>query len=257
MNETDTAPIPEAADASPIRISESDRLASVVSRGHAIDADAAKLMPLQLAYAARDVAHLHPLRDVLSRELEQANLGEVAELEMELLPVVVAMEQTGIAVNRRDLERIERESKQKQTAVAAQLGEALSVPGLNPNSTDQLQSALNKAGVKVPNTSAEALKGSGDTCYVPRILEYRAAKSQAQQAASLIKCIAPDDRIHGRFEPTGTDTGRFSSRNPTFKILGEGRCARASSRRQAASWSSPTTPRSNFVRLRPSRARRK
>jgi DNA polymerase-1 len=180
------------------------------------------LTPEQLAYAARDVAHLHPLRDVLSRELEQANLGEVAELEMGLLPVVVAMEQTGIAVNRRDLERIERESKQKQTAVAAQLGEALSVPGLNPNSTDQLQSALNKAGVKVPNTSAEALKGSGDTCYVPRILEYRAAKSQAQQAASLIKCIAPDDRIHGRFEPTGTDTGRFSSRNPSLQNIGRG-----------------------------------
>ncbi len=55
MNETDTAPIPEAADAPPIRISESDRLASVVSRGHAIDADAAKLMPLQLvgAFAGR------------------------------------------------------------------------------------------------------------------------------------------------------------------------------------------------------------
>ena len=50
-----TAPIPEAEDAPPIRISESDRLASVVSRGHAIDADAAKLMPLQLvgAFAGR------------------------------------------------------------------------------------------------------------------------------------------------------------------------------------------------------------
>jgi DNA polymerase-1 len=176
----------------------------------------------QLAYAARDVAHLHPLRDVLSHELEQATLNDVSKLEMELLPVVVAMEQTGIAVNRTNLERIERESKVKQTAVAAQLSEALSAPGLNLNSTEQLQSALNRAGVKVPNTSAEALKGSGDTRYVPLILEYKAAKSQAQQAASLIECIASDGRIHGRFEPTGTATGRFSSKEPNLQNIGRG-----------------------------------
>jgi ribonuclease D len=69
----------------------------------------------QLAYAARDVAHLHDLLCVLECELEMNDLQQVWALETELLPVVVKMEAIGIRVDRAKLEAIAAEAdKQAQ-----------------------------------------------------------------------------------------------------------------------------------------------
>lgn len=176
----------------------------------------------QHAYAARDVVHLHTLKEKLVGEIAAAELEAVAQLEMGLLPVVVEMETAGLAVDRAKLKGLFKDSKEKETAAAAQLRQALSMPGLNPNSPDRLKAALNKAGVKVPNVKAETLKGCGDAKFVPLILAYTAAKSQAQQARSLIQRIAADGRIHGSFNPNGTATGRFSSSDPNLQNVGRG-----------------------------------
>ena len=176
----------------------------------------------QLAYAARDVAHLHALYDVLTLKLEQSNLGDVAELEMGLLPVVVAMEQAGMAVDRAKLESIRDQAKAESEMQTAALRDLLGDRQLNVSSPAQLQAALAKAGLTVANTNEETLKASGDTKFVPIILAHRSAEKTAQQAQSLIECIAADGRIHGRFDPTGTATGRFSSKEPNLQNIGRG-----------------------------------
>jgi DNA polymerase-1 len=61
-----------------------------------------------------------------------------------------------------------------------------------------------------------------DDTFVPLLLSYRAAKKRVEQAAALIEHIASDGRIHGRFEPTGTATGRFSSKKPNLQNIGRG-----------------------------------
>lgn len=176
----------------------------------------------QLAYAARDVAHLHALYDVLTLKLEQSNLGDVAELEMQLLPVVIAMEQAGMAVDRAKLESIRDQAKADADAKVIALRELLSDRQLNVSSPAQLQAALAKAGLTLANTNEETLKANGDTKFVPIILAHRSAEKVAQQAQSLIECIASDGRIHGRFDPTGTATGRFSSKEPNLQNIGRG-----------------------------------
>jgi DNA polymerase-1 len=175
----------------------------------------------QIAYAARDVAHLHALKGRLDHELEMNGLDGVAQLEMQLLPIVIDMEHAGFAVNRLELQDIEHNCRIRASDIAAQLRRLLDSP-LNLGSPAQLLVALQSKGLELENTNEETLQNCGEKTIVPLILEYRGIEKQAQQAASLIDCIAGDGRIHGQFEPTGTATGRFSSKNPNLQNIGRG-----------------------------------
>ena len=176
----------------------------------------------QLSYAARDVMHLHDLAARLDTELGGADLDTVKALEMELCPVVVAMEEAGIAMDAPKLQSIHDCARELVRAKSDELRVLLNSPSLNPGSPDQLKTALARAGIVVPNTSEETLKASGDGTIIPAILALRGAEKSAQQAESLLDCIESDGRIHGRFEPTGTDTGRFSSKSPNLQNIGRG-----------------------------------
>ena len=132
------------------------------------------------------------------------------------------IEEAGFAVDCSKLQTLRQQAIAEKDAKAAELRQKLSAPDLNINSTVQLQAALKSVGVEVADTGAETLKASGDNCYVPLILEYKEAKSQAQQTATILESIASDGRIHGRFEPLGTVTGRFSSKEPNLQNIGRG-----------------------------------
>jgi DNA polymerase I-like protein with 3'-5' exonuclease and polymerase domains len=93
---------------------------------------------------------------------------------------------------------------------------------INPNSPKQLKEALTEKGLKLSNTSEQTLKEDGHSLTMC-ILNYRSAKKQMEQAETLLKAIEEDGRIHARFEPTGTDTGRFSSKKPNLQNIGRGK----------------------------------
>jgi len=79
-----------------------------------------------------------------------------------------------------------------------------------------------RAGIEVPNTNEETLKVKDDGRIIPIILDLRGQEKLAQQAQSLLDCVEKDGRIHGRFDPTGTATGRFSSKEPNLQNIGRG-----------------------------------
>ena len=93
---------------------------------------------------------------------------------------------------------------------------------INPNSPSQLKKALEKKGVKLTDTSEQTLKEE-DRPLTTCILRYRSAKKQMEQAETLLKAIEEDGRIHARFEPAGTNTGRFSSKSPNLQNIGRGK----------------------------------
>jgi DNA polymerase I-like protein with 3'-5' exonuclease and polymerase domains len=176
----------------------------------------------QLAYAARDVAHLHNLAGVLRHELEMEGLDEVGQLEMQLVPVIVEMEHAGIAVDQSKLREIESKARASAAEHAAMLRQKLNLPKLNPGSPQQLLEALHASGIELENTNEDTLKANDDGEIIPLILTFRGAEKLAQQAASLLDCVKRDGRIHGRFDPTGTATGRFSSKDPNLQNIGRG-----------------------------------
>ena len=176
----------------------------------------------QLGYAARDVAHLHDLLATMESELETSGLDIVWALENSLLPVVVGMEATGMHVEREKLRAVADEALNLALEASNDLRVALGNPGINPGSPAQLLAALRGKGIKLESTAEEKLKEANDGHLVPLVLAFREASKRAQQAESLIDHIKQDGRIHGRFEPLGTATGRFSSKEPNLQNIGRG-----------------------------------
>ncbi len=174
----------------------------------------------QYAYAASDVVHLHALREKLEAEIKSAGMGEVWALETELAPVVIAMEAAGFAMDRSRLETIREEYRAKASALGTQVQEALEQT-FNPGSPEQLKQALEKAGVRV-NSTAEAILAEVAHPAAKLTLEMRGAEKVAQQAQTLLDAIESDGRIHGQFDPTGTEAGRFSAKRPNLQNVGRG-----------------------------------
>src|SRR5260370_12445239 len=174
------------------------------------DWGALMVMAEQIQYAVQDVEHLHALKEKLDAELKAAALMGVLRLEMALLPVVVGMELIGFCVDRKNLEEIAAEATQERDQVAQTVNNLLRTGDVNLNAPPQLLKALRGRGIALKNTKEDSLS----ECRHPvadAILEYRKWKKLKEDVESCIHAIRPDGRIHGQFNPLGTDTGRFSS----------------------------------------------
>ncbi len=175
----------------------------------------------QLAYCGNDVRYLPNLRNELEDKLREAGLQKVSKLEMALLPVVVDIEAQGFAVDRNRLEHLSDVARKEKAKATLEL-QAILGAKTNPASAGQLQSALNARGIAVGNTRDETLVECNDSTVVPIIRRYRVAAKREQDTEKLLAAIQSDGRIHGQFNPTGTDTGRFSSKEPNMQSIERG-----------------------------------
>ncbi|MBV9489473.1 MAG: hypothetical protein JO069_07085 [Verrucomicrobia bacterium] len=174
----------------------------------------------QLEYAARDVAHLHALADRLTGALTTAGLRATFDLEMALLPVVVGMEAVGMPVDREKLAQVLAEAEASRKGHEAELKACLG-PWVNVDSPKQLREAFEGLGVELPNTNEDTLKACPHAA-AKTVLAYRASEVVRRQAGALLEAVTPSGRIHGRFNPLGTETGRFSSSDPNLQNIVRG-----------------------------------
>lgn len=170
------------------------------------------------------------LADVLSGRLETAGLSRlVAELEMPLIPVLVAMERAGIGIDKEAFAAFADEVTGRLASLETDIA-ALAGKPFNPRSSQQLGEILYtdlglKAHGKTPggaaSTSQDALERlAGTHPLVDRILEFRKLEKLRSTYLAPMPALADADlRIHTTLNNMATATGRLSSSNPNLQNI--------------------------------------
>ena len=221
------------------RIPLPERVFDIALAGYVLDPTANDYSPDRLAavYLSETVAktpeaaaaamlRLHPL---LQERIDREGLsGVYDDIDLPLCGVLAEMEQTGILVDREQLEAfgamLETRIEELQTRIYEAAGEEFNV-----NSTKKLAEILfEKLGLpaekKTKNgysTNAEVLeKLRGRHPIIEDLLEFRQlTKLKSTYADGLLKEIGADGRVRTTFQNTVTATGRLSSTEPNLQNI--------------------------------------
>jgi DNA polymerase-1 len=170
------------------------------------------------------------LADTLDGEIEQTGGARLlADVELPLVDLLAAMEETGIAV---DIDHLESLESHFATEVRDAAGEAYRVIGkeINLGSPKQLQTVLFDE-LKMPKTKrtktgyttdADALQGLFEKTEHPfllHLLRHRDVIRLRQTIEGLLKTVQADGRIHTTFNQTIAATGRLSSTEPNLQNI--------------------------------------
>jgi DNA polymerase-1 len=184
-------------------------------------------------YAAADADMTLRLVPLQEPEMDKVNARRLfEEVEMPLVPVIVAMERAGIKLDSATLNEMAGELGQRLTQLEADINAYLDSP-ININSTQQLSQALfeelglptaglSKTKSGYYSTAASVLEKLKDEHpIVQLILEHREiSKLMGTYVEALPRLVNPrTGRIHTSFNQTGAVTGRISSSNPNLQNI--------------------------------------
>lgn len=183
------------------------------------------------AYACEDVIVTWRLYEKLFPSLEEVSLKRVFyEIEMPLVPVLTAMELTGIKIDRQYLDHLGKKLTKELAKIEADIRK-LAGRDFNVASPSQLQEIL-FTDLKLPATGIKKIKSGystdadslsklqGTHPIIKRILEYRElAKLLNTYVETLPKMTDKAGRLHTSFGQIGAATGRLSSNNPNLQNI--------------------------------------
>jgi DNA polymerase-1 len=185
-------------------------------------------------YAAADAEIPLRLMPILRQRLEANNVKDVFEkIEMPLIPVLIDMEFTGIAVDVEFFKTFSHELSQRMVEIQKDIYKAVGYD-FNLNSTQQLSKALFETLKLTPpdsskrtksgfySTAAGVLEDMRDQhAVVQMILEYREiSKLVSTYLDALPRQVNPrTGRVHTSFSQTGSVTGRLASSDPNLQNI--------------------------------------
>jgi DNA polymerase I len=191
-------------------------------------------VPLEkaLGYAAEDADITAQLHRAMKSRLATEHMTTVYEtLERPLIPVLEAMERTGICVDSKELKRLSDDFAVRAADLEVEIHK-LAGREFNVGSPKQLGEILfdemSLPGGKKGKTGAyatgvdvlEKLAAEGHDLPV-RVLEWRQlTKLKSTYTDSLIKQVNPDTgRVHTSYGMAGASTGRLSSNDPNLQNI--------------------------------------
>jgi DNA polymerase I len=186
-------------------------------------------------YACEDADVTRRLEDVLAPKLVEAKLDALfRDIEMPLVPVLAAMEKTGIALDRSILERMSRDLATRAKVLESEV-HALAGEPFNINSPMQLGAVLfdrlkihESLGVKRLrrtktgySTDQRTLEKFAEHPIVEKLLEWRQlVKLAGTYVDALPALVNPKTgRLHTSFNQTIASTGRLSSSDPNLQNI--------------------------------------
>jgi DNA polymerase-1 len=185
------------------------------------------------AYAAADAAMTLRLAEMLLPELAQKGLTSLFEdVEMPLVPVLVAMEAAGVKVDVPFLQQMSVDLTRRLRELEKEI-QQIAGYAFNVNSTQQLSEVLfGKLGLPTEglkktqagsySTAADVLEGlRGRHEIIELILEQRQlSKLIGTYVDALPGLVNPrTGRLHTSFNQAGAETGRLSSTNPNLQNI--------------------------------------
>jgi DNA polymerase-1 len=181
--------------------------------------------------AAILVEHVASLQPILRDLLEEIGVSSLfRDLEMPLIPVLLEMERTGIAVDCTALAALSEELGARATELESEIY-ALAGEEFNIGSPVQLQQILFEKLQLPPDkakrtksgysTAADVLANLSEYEIVAKILEYReVTKLKSTYVDALPPLVDPrTGRIHTSFNQAVTATGRLSSTAPNLQNI--------------------------------------
>jgi DNA polymerase I len=187
-----------------------------------------------LLYNIRDADASLRLRLDLNKDLEEQNLMGVINASSQVYPVIIKMENRGIAVDR-DYAKKKQGELQRDLVTARLKLKEYAGSTFSPNSNDQVAGILyGKYGYSIPkvtlggvgSTDYEAIKSlqshlkaaKQDTSFVDLLLKFKKDfKLNHTYYNKIPSWLQRDGRVHSTFNITGTETNRLSSEKPNMQ----------------------------------------
>ena len=177
-------------------------------------------------FAEHPATALRRLAEAQSAQMRETGVERIyREIELPLAYVLRGMEREGFLVDAGVLEDLGKDFRVHISALVDEIAE-MAGERINLNSPKQLGELLfSKLGIPSPkkkiSTNAEVLEQlAEDYPICGKILEYRKyQKLQSTYIDALIPMRDAAGRIHTRFDPVGTATGRISSSEPNLQNI--------------------------------------